>query len=244
MRLTTKCLIAAIGFVVTSACASGPRVIGGAAGLQVLPASELPAPRGRDFVLPSNPSILGPTDVVEVTVVGVEWLTAREYRIDPNGDISFPLVGVVAAAGLTPRQLEELLTERLAADQMVAPQVSVNIKELQSRFITVEGQVQDPGVYPVNGRISLLQAVALGGGTSEFSNLDDVVVFRTVEGQRFAALYDLDAIRHGAYADPDIYPNDIIMVGDERGRRLFKDIISIVPLFTSPLVIAIDRFAN
>jgi len=66
-----------------------------------------------------------------------------------------------------------------------------------------------------------------------------VVVFRTVDNQRYAALYDLKAIRRGVYADPDIYPNDIVMVGVDRGRRLFRDLLAIIPLITTPLVVAI-----
>ncbi len=62
--------------------------------------------------------------------------------------------------------------------------------------------------------MTLLRAMAVAGGTTEFSKLDDVVIFRTVQGERLAALYDLNAIRHGKYADPDVYANDVVMVGD------------------------------
>lgn len=228
-----------------SACASSPPVIGGAPGLEVLSASDLPAPQFGDFALNSIPNFLGPNDLVNVTVAGVDWLTDLEMRIDSSGELSIPLAGPVSAAGLTPRQLEVILTDRLIANgQMVAPQVSVNVMEAQSRSVTIEGQVRRPGIYPVNARITLLQALALGQGTDEFSALNEIVVFRTVAGQQYAALYDVEAIRLGAYPDPAIYPNDIVMVGEERSRRLFKDLIAVVPLFTSPLVIAIDRFAN
>ncbi len=79
-----------------------------------------------------------------------------------------------------------------------------------------------------------MRAIAQAEGTDEYSRLDDIVVFRTVEGQRMAALYDLNAIRHGAYSDPEVYANDVIMVGDSNTRRLFKDILSIVPALATP----------
>lgn len=240
-----KVTLATIGLATLSACASGPPVIGGAPGLEVLATAEMPPPLAGDAALNALPSYLGPADLVTVTVAGVDWLTDRELRIDASGELSFPLAGPVVAAGLTPRELELLLTDRLVSNgQMVAPQVSVNVMESLSRSVTIEGEVARPGIYPVTSRITLLQAIALGQGTEEFSALDEVVVFRTVAGQRYAALYNLEAIRLGAYPDPSIYPNDIVMVGEESSRRVFKDILSVVPLFTSPLVIAIDRFAN
>ena len=245
MTKMLKCAMALAGLAALAACASSPPEIGGAPDLEVLSLADLPPPQSSDYTLNTLPSYLGPADLVEVTVAGVEWLTAKEVRIDASGEMSFPLAGPVTAAGLTPRELESVLTTRLVSNgQMVDPQVSVNVMETQSRVVTIEGEVDRPGVYPVNGRITLMQAVALGWGTNEFSALDEVVVFRTVAGQRYAALYDLEAIRIGAYPDPAIYPNDIVMVGEESSRRLFKDIISVIPLFTSPLVIAIDRFAN
>lgn len=88
--------------------------------------------------------------------------------------------------------------------------------------------------------MTLLQAMALAGGTSELAKLDDVVVFREVKGERYAALYNLNAIRHGVYADPEIFANDTVVVGDLKARRLFKDILTISPLLSAP-VIMLDR---
>jgi polysaccharide export outer membrane protein len=173
-------------------------------------------------------------------VAGIDWLTDQEIRIDSSGEMSFPLAGPVTAAGLTPRELEALLVEQLVKrGQLVNPQVTVNVKETLSRSVTIEGQVKKAGIYPITGKITLLQAIALAQSTDEFSSLDDVVVFRTVGNQRYAALYDLKAIRHGVYEDPAIFSNDIVLVGDDRGRRLFRDLLAIIPLVTTPLVVAI-----
>ena len=75
--------------------------------------------------------------------------------------------------------------------------MTVNLKETVSQVITVDGQVTEPGLYPVVGRMTLMRAVATAKGLSEFAKLNDVVVFRTVKGQKLAALYDLHAIRRG-----------------------------------------------
>ncbi|MBC7042118.1 polysaccharide export protein, partial [Salmonella enterica subsp. enterica serovar Enteritidis] len=81
-------------------------------------------------------------------------------------------------------------------------------------------------LYPVNGRMTLMRAVATAKGTTEFAKLDDVVIFRTVNGQKMAALYNLKAIRQGAYDDPEVFANDVVVVGDSPARRLFKDILT------------------
>ena len=95
-------------------------------------------------------------------------------------------------------------------------------------------------MYPVIGHMSLLRAVASAKGTSEFAKLDDVVILRTVEGKNYAALYNIKALRQGAYADPEIYANDVVVVGDSRARRLFRDLLTIVPLLSTPLVLLLQ----
>ena len=115
------------------------------------------------------------------------------------------------------------------------------VKEGVSQRVTVGGEVKQPGQYPIIGRMSLLRAMALAQGTTEFSKLNDVVIFRTVNGQRLAALYDLNAIRHGAYADPELYAGDVVLVGDSQSRRIFKDVLQALPVVLSPLIIALDR---
>lgn len=223
-----------------ASCVSGSREIGTAPDITVLDTNSLPSPFGAGASGSSALTHLGRSDLLKITVAGVEWLSDQEIRVDLNGEISFPLAGPVEAAGLTPRELEAVLVDRLISNgKMVAPKVSVNVMEVLSQTVTVEGQVRLPGIYPMTQSLTLLQAVALAQGTEEFSKLDDVVVFRTVENRRYAALYDLDAIRHGTYSDPEIFADDIVMVGDARGRRMFQDILAIVPLITSPLVVAL-----
>jgi polysaccharide export outer membrane protein len=224
-------------------CASTPK-LGGDPNLKIIQASELPAPDRMDLTADARDYFVGPFDKLTIDVFGMPELTQRDVQVDAGGRISFPLAGVVKVSGKTPGEIETLLAGQMRANYVREPQVTVNLKETMSQLLTVEGQVTKPGVYPVLGRMSLLRAMAVAGGTTEFSKLSDVVIFRTVGGERLAAMYDLDAIRHGAYADPEVFANDVVMVGDSASRRLFKDILAVVPLITTPLVIGLDRLAN
>jgi polysaccharide export outer membrane protein len=235
--------IIAAGALLLSACATTP-VVGGDPGLTVLPTRELPTPDASDYKPNTRPYLVGPLDRLTVDVFNVTGLTNREIQVDAAGRMSFPLAGVIDVAGRTPGEVEGLIAERLRATYIKNPQVTVNLKEAVSQIVTVEGQVKKPGLYPVVGRMTLLQVMAASEGPGEFSNLQDVVIYRTVRGQRFAAVHDLDSIRHGAYADPEIYPNDLVMVGDDASRRRFKDILTTFSLVSGPLVIAIDRLAR
>lgn len=224
-------------------CASTPK-LGGDPNLKVIQASELPAPDRMDLTAGARSYFVGPFDKLTIDVFGIPELAQRDVQVDAAGRISFPLAGVVEVSGKTPGEIEELLAQRMRASYVRDPQVTVNLKETVSQLLTIEGQVTKPGVYPVVGHMSLMRAMAVAGGTTEFSKLNDVVIFRTVGGERLAALYDLNAIRHGAYADPEVFANDVVMVGDSPSRRLFKDLLAVVPLITTPLIIALDRLTN
>jgi polysaccharide export outer membrane protein len=187
---------------------------------------------------------VGPFDRLTVDVLGIEALTGREVQVDGDGNIALPMVGAVNVAGRTTSEVRVLVTERLRAAYVRDPQVSVGLREAVSQVLTIGGQVARPGVYPVMGEMTLLRALAVAGDTREDADLQDVIVFRTVAGQRYAALYDVERIRHGAYPDPEIYANDLVMVGDDQSRRLFREVLSTFSLVSGPLVIMIDRIAN
>ena len=142
---------------------------------------------------------------------------------------------------MTLSEIEAVLSQRLAAAYVRDPQVTVNLKETINRVVTVDGQVAKPGSFPVVGKMSLLRAVALAGSTTEFAKLEDVVVFREVAGQRYAGIYNLEAIRRGNYADPEIFANDVIVVGDSPQRRMFRDFLQLAPLLSSPLILLLQN---
>lgn len=223
-----------------SSCA-GSQALGGAKSVKVLTSTELPPPQRSDLIAQDRPYLIGPFDKLLIDVFGIDELSKKEVQTDASGRISFPLAGVVEAAGRTPAEVEDILEERLRKGFVRDPQVTVNLKETVSQVITVDGQVKEPGLYPVIGRMTLIRAVATAKGTAEFAKLDDVVVFRTVGGQQYAALYNLKSIRRGGYPDPEVFANDVVIVGDSKAKRLFKDALQVVPLLTTPLIILLRR---
>ena len=215
--------------------------LGGGSDIVVTDASALPTPMGVDPTATERAFRIGANDELQIDVVGFEALTARKFRTDADGGISVPLAGRVNAMGLTPRELEMALTSQLRAAHVRNPIVSVNMSEVRSQLITVDGQVKEPGQFPVIGRMSLMQSVARARGLTETARLDDVVVFRTVGDQRMVALYNLAAIRRGTYPDPEIFANDIVVVGDSPGRRLFQNILQSGAILAGPIVAIIQN---
>lgn len=216
------------------------RDLGGASSVKVIPGADLPPPARSDLIAQDRPYLIGPFDKLTIDVFGIEELSKKEVQTDASGRISFPLAGVVEAAGRTPAEVEAILEDRLRTGFVRDPQVTVNLKETVSQVITVDGQVREPGLYPVVGRMTLMRAVATAKGTDEFAKLDDIVVFRTVNGQQYAALYNLKVIRSGGYADPEVFANDVVVVGDSAGRRLFKNLLQIGPALLTPIIILLQ----
>ncbi len=205
--------------------------------MTLVSADELPEPTRVDLLSSNRPYLIGPFDKLKIDVFGIEDLSNKEVQIDASGRLSFPLIGVVEASGLTPGELANLLEDKLGGRYIRDPQVTVNLEETISQVITVDGQVEKPGLYPVIGRMTLMRAVATAQGASEFAKLEDVVIFRSVNGQQLAGLYNLKAIRRGTYSDPEVFANDVIVVGDSQARRLFQTLIQASPLITTPLII-------
>lgn len=237
-----------LGITVTCAaallagCTYGPS--GGRVGetgqVQVVASDMLPEPSATDTLSRARPYLIGPQDVLIVDVFGIEEVTDREIAVDSAGRISVPLAGSLDAAGRTPEELAALITQRLRENYLRNPVVSVNVKEAVSQFVTVDGQVLQPGNYPFLGDMTLLRAVASAKGLGEFAAQDDVVVLRTVNDRRYAGVYNIAAIRRGNYPDPELYPNDIVIVGNSPTLRRMKDFIAILPALTSPLIYLLD----
>ena len=197
----------------------------------------MPTPQRGDLLVSDRPYLIGPFDKLSIDVFGVKDLTS-EVQADASGRISVPLIGTVDAAGRTPAELASDIATRLRRF-VKDPQVTVNLEETVSQVITVDGEVSKPGLYPVVGRMTLIRAIATAEGASELARLDNVVVFRTVGGQRYAALYNLGAIRRGAYDDPELYPNDVVIVGQSAAQKLFRDVLTVSPAILAPLVLLI-----
>jgi len=209
--------------------------------LTVIPDSQgMPAPSRGDLAAADRPALIGPLDTIYIDIFNVPELS-REMQVDASGRISMPLIGTIDARNKTADELARTIEDALQGRYVRNPQVTINIKSSVSQVVTVDGEVKDPGLYPVTNQMTLMRVIASAKGLSEFAKLEQVVILRTVDNQRMAGLYDIGAIRAGAYADPAVYANDIVIVGDSPQRRLFRDIISSSPLFIAPLVAILRR---
>jgi polysaccharide export outer membrane protein len=203
--------------------------------------AELPGPQGQIGAEQSYDYKVGPFDKLIVDVMGIEDLADRRVTVDGSGNISLPIAGVVHVSGLSLGEATSRIIKQLRAGHVRNPRVAVNLEQSVSNFVTVDGEVAQPGNYPILQGMTLMRAVAAARGATEFARLREVVIHREVNGRQMIALYDLAAVRRGAYADPVLYPNDIVVVGDSPGRRLFQQIVSVSPLFVSPLVAVLDN---
>ncbi len=238
MRVSFRLSLVCTAALLAAGCSYGPS--GGRVGetgqVQVVASAAMPEPTARDTIGRSRAYLIGPQDVLIVDVFGLEGLSDREITVDTSGRIALPLTGSIVAAGSTTEELAATITARLRENYMRNPLVSVNVKQAVSQFVTVDGQVLQPGNYPVLGDMTLMRALASARGLGEFAAQDDVVVLRTVQGQRYAGIYNIAAIRRGNYPDPDVYANDVIIVGDSAALRRMRDIVGLLPAVTAPLI--------
>lgn len=200
----------------------------------------LPPPTLTDIAPTPRTFVLAPRDFVSVNVFGLNDLSLERIQVDNSGNIAVPLAGTFLANGKTPDALSREIEQRLRIAHVRDPKVAINILETQSQLVTVDGEVTTPGQYPVLGNMTLSKAVASAQGATQFANTRYVVIFRTVQNQRYAALYDLSAIRSGAAQDPEIYSGDSILVGESRARRIFSDVLAASPLLVAPLITLIQ----
>jgi polysaccharide export outer membrane protein len=110
---------------------------------------------------------VGPEDQLVIQIYGQDKLN-RELRVNGQGEITMPLVGVVKVAGMTPQEIEKRLMELYDARFLVNPQITVEVKEIRHQRVAVTGAVAKPGPYEIIGPRTLLEVLSLAGG---FSNL-------------------------------------------------------------------------
>lgn len=210
-----SCGAVLLAVVVLGACAgSGGGAIKAGQAQAVTSTNTLPIPdttTATGAYVGESDYHIGPLDLLEISVFQVDDLD-REVRVNSSGYISLPLIGAVQAGGKTVAQLEADIAAKLAENYLQNPQVSVFVKEFTSQRVTVEGAVKKPGIFPITGRTSLLQAVAMSEGTDPLADESTVMVFRTVNGKRMAAVFDLRQIRGGKIEDPQLYGDDVVVI--------------------------------
>ncbi len=171
---------------------------------------------------------IGPLDVLDVSVFKVPELS-KTAQVSEVGTINYPLVGEVRAAGLTAREVEVSLTKTLGEKYLQKPQVTVFVKEYNSQRVTIEGAVKKPGVYPIQGGLTLLQLLAVAQGTDPVSD-DTVLIFRQESGKRSAARFTLSELRSGGASDPALRAGDVVVANSSALKEGFNNVIKAIPL--------------
>ena len=175
-------------------------------------------------------TMISEQDVLDVVVFKVPELSAMDLTVETNGAISLPLVGSVIVRGLSITQAEQKIAGLLRKSYMQDPKVSITRKEQAFKRVTVEGAVRTPGVFPITGRMTFLQAIALAQGLTDLANDKAVVVFRN--GRQYGV--NLDLIRNGKAPDPILQNDDRIVVLKSDNKVLEEKVINYLPALLSP----------
>jgi len=176
---------------------------------------------------------IAPDDEIEIKVFQVEELSTKE-RVSEKGTIVVPLVGPIRIAGLTPDEAEKLMADTLGRDYLQDPHVDIDVVKATNMQVTVTGTVKKPGVFPLAGRTTLMQAIALAGGPDRLANREEVIIFRPDEGGKGTAyVIDLDAVQRGDLEDPILTGNDRVVVPESGTAVFFKGLTDTLRGFVS-----------
>lgn len=149
---------------------------------KAMPSGSVTSPSAEHASVVSAPPkigadyVIGADDMLDVSVWKEQELT-RTLQVRPDGRISMPLLNDVQAAGLTPSQLSQTITERLKK-YLTAPQVTVIVTQINSQRVYVIGEVTRPGAYPLLPGMTILQAISSAGGLTQFANSKKIFLMR------------------------------------------------------------------
>jgi len=160
----------------------------------------------------SSDYVIGPEDVLYIHVWKEATLTRTvPFRID--GNISLPLIDDVRAAGLTPLQLKEVLTEKLKKF-VDSPDVSVTVMEANSYKVYVSGEVKSPGIFRLRSETSLMHIIIMAGGFTEWADPKRILIIRKIDGKEKRTIVNYKKIVQGEDSGSNIFlkAGDIIIV--------------------------------
>lgn len=224
-RPIPELLLLGLGAFALSGCQPSLRseLPAGMAGYQAL---QLP-----DAVAFPSTYALRPGDTVAIRVYQEAELSVDSVLLDEAGNITVPLIGQVHAEGQTSDSLAQQIEQVYGSRFLRNPSVSVTLVQAVPRYFSVEGEVKTPGVYTFRPGFTLLAAMSSAGSPSRTARLDEVLVFRTIDGQRVGARFDLTEVRAGRMPDPTILPGDVVVVGFSSVRGAYQDFLQLAPIF-------------
>jgi polysaccharide biosynthesis/export protein len=156
--------------------------------------------------------IIGTDDVMSVVFWRDKELSA-DVTVRPDGKISLPLINEIQAAGLTPAQLKDRITD--AAKQYVEdPTVTVEVKAINSRKVFITGEVRKPGPYPITGSMSVLQLLSIAGGLGDYAKSEKISIVRTEGGKQVAFKFNYKQVLNSEKLAQNIElkPGDTVVV--------------------------------
>jgi polysaccharide export outer membrane protein len=174
-------------------------------------AAAVVAPRATDPVVPPG-YVIGPDDVLSI----VYWKDkdmSSEAQVRPDGRIALPLINEVQAAGLTPEQLREKLTEE-SKKYMEDANITVVVRQINSRKAFITGEVNRPGPYPLTSPTTVMQLIAMAGGLREYADSKRIVIMRTDNGTPISLQFNYKDVIAGKNLRQNIElkPGDTVVV--------------------------------
>lgn len=226
MTRTMTSLTCMAGLLLGGCVSSAEPVIGAAA---IEPVAEL-GQANYSFTR-STTYLLRPSDKISVNVFREPDFSLENVQIGVEGNISMPMLGSIPAAGMTAKALEDMLTSRLGQVGLKTPQVSVNIREYASHLVTVEGAVDNPGVYAFQPGARLSAAIALAGGPERSAKREQLAVFRETANGMSVAKFDYAMMSEGTMIDPVLEPGDRVVMGTDGLSVFWQDLLQALPVF-------------
>jgi polysaccharide export outer membrane protein len=161
---------------------------------------------------PTEKSTVGPGDVFVMEVVGEKELP-REYQVASDGSVDVPYLHTVQVAGLEPQEIGRLVRKLMMDGKILRdPSVIVQVKEYNSRRVTIMGQVAKPGTFPYTTGLTLIQALSQAGGLTGIANLDKVNLTRHLGSGSRTVVISIGSIMEGRSADIPLQSGDRIFV--------------------------------
>jgi polysaccharide export outer membrane protein len=157
--------------------------------------------------------VIGPDDVLSILFWRDKDLSAPEVTVRPDGKVTLPLLNDVQAAGRTPEELGEAIRE--AARKFVEdPNPTVIVKEIKSRRVFITGRIEKPGPYPLNGKTTILQLIAMAGGLREFVDGKNISLMRSEKDRQTVHAFNYqDVVKKGyIHQNIELKPGDVVVV--------------------------------
>ena len=157
--------------------------------------------------------VIGPEDVLNVVFWRNQEMSG-DFVVRPDGQISMPLLNDVSAAGLTPEQLRDKVAKAASKFLEGDPSVTVVVKAINSRKVTITGMVQKPGAYPLMSPTTVLQLISVAGGLHEFADSKKILIVRTENGRQVSYKFNYKDVSQGKNLNQNIElkPGDSIIV--------------------------------